>query len=425
MTRETAGAERRVARALSMAIEQPTVAGGDPAPFLRLHAVLRALFPRFFEAARVRTVDGGALLCCLPGQRSARPLLFLSHLDVYPVRQGEGWQHPPFEGAVTGGYVYGRGSLDMKGHLIALLTAAESLLEKNGRPQNDVWFAFSCDEEVRGTSMGHMCDILLQEGVRPAFVLDEGGAVTRLERMCVSPAALIGVEEKGHLRMTLTDPADGDAARLLRAAEKLLRMRFQAGLTPVTLDMLAALSPIMNGPRRLAAAHPRLCRSALLRDLNRTVYGRSLSQTRLAISRLSGDAHRGEAAGVTFEASVLPGDSAARMLKRMERMLARDGVLLTVEQFDEPSATSPCCGAAWDALTTAVQVHFPGVPCVPYLLTGGSDARRMERVCPFIYRFSPFSLTASDIALMHSLNEKISVENLVRGVAFFKQMLLA
>ena len=96
-----------------------------------------------------------------------------------------------------------------------------------------------------------------------------------------------------------------------------------------------------------------------------------------------------------------------------------------LENMRLTSLVSPTSGSAWDALTTAVQVHFPGVAAVPYLLTGASDARRMEPLCPYIYRFSPFLLPPEELRREHGIDERISIENLIKGTAFFKQMLMA
>ena len=86
---------------------------------------------------------------------------------------------------------------------------------------------------------------------------------------------------------------------------------------------------------------------------------------------------------------------------------------------------SPAHGPSWDALTTAIQVHFPGVPIVPCLLAGGTDSRRMELICKNVYRFSPFILPPEELARTHNYDERLSVENLLRGVSFFRQMLQA
>ena len=373
-------AEKRVARALSLAVQQPTLALGPEAPFLQLHTILRELFPRVFSLYQAQIVDRRALLLHLPGAGMAQPLLFLSHLDVAPIRSPESWELPPFSGEIRDGFVYGRGTADMKGHLIALLTAAESLLEGGVRPRADLYFAFSCDEEVRGGSMQSICRLLMARNVKPAFVLDEGGSVTTLQapRNC-----------------------------------------------PATEQMLSGLSGELTGYGRFCAAHPRLMRQPLLRKLDSTHYGRALTRTQLMISAMGGDVLQGDDASITFQASILPGDSADGLLRRVERVISDTRILVTVKQMDEASVVSPIQGTAWEALTTAIHVHFPGMPIAPYLLTGASDARRMEPICPYIYRFSPFVLPPEELAKMHHPNERISIENLLRGTAFFRQMLMA
>lgn len=422
---QQAAVEKRVARALSLAVQQPTLAAGPEAPFIQLHTILRELFPALFSAGAWETVAGRALLGCLPGGGNAQPLLFLSHLDVAPIRSPEKWTAGPFSGDIRGGFVYGRGTADMKGHLIALLTAAEALLSQGFRPRGDLWFAFSCDEEIRGGSMQSMCRLLEARGVRPAFVLDEGGSVTALPTLCEKQAALIGVGEKGRMCFTLTADGEGATEALLHAAERLLRMRFLPRICPVTSRMLSALSGEMTGSLRFCAAHPGLLQGRLLRKLEGTVYGRALSRTQLMISALRGDALRGQKAAITFQAAILPGDGAEELLRRIERVISDDRILVTVDVMDEPSLISPAEGMAWDALTTAIQVHFPHTTIAPYLLTGGSDARRMEPLCPFIYRFSPFLLPPEELSRVHGVDERLSIENLLRGAAFFRQMLMA
>ena len=417
--------EKRAARALALAVQQPTLAGGPDGPFTRLHTLLRELFPLFFSRAETEWTDGRALLLRLPGMEDAPPLLFLSHLDVAPVLQPDQWEEPPFSGEIKDGFVYGRGTADMKGHLIALLTAAEALLESGARPRADLYFAFSCDEEVRGGSMRKMADLLKARNLRPAFVLDEGGAVTNLPTLLDKNTALVGVCEKGRMRFSLTAQGENAPEALLRSAERLLRMRFSARIAQPVAAMLEALSAEMAGYPRFCAAHPHLMRQPLLQMLDQTHYGRALTRTQLHLSALRGNAMLGEMAAMTFQAAILPGDSAQELLHRIERVIGDSRILVTVDEMDEPSTLSPAHGRAWEALTTAIQVHFPGVAIAPYLLTDASDARRMEEICPYVYRFSPFILPDGEMHRMHRPNERLSIENLLRGAAFFRQMLLS
>ncbi len=425
MAGERAAVERRAARALSLLVQQETLSTAGDGAFTQMHTVLRELFPRFFAAAECEIVKTRNLLIRLPGIGTAQPLLFLSHIDVAPVRGAGAWSYPPFSGEVREGYVYGRGTADMKGHLTALLTAAEGLVAEGWMPGGDLWFAFSADEEIRGGGMQEMCRLLMARGVAPALVFDEGGSITTLPSLCEKEIALVGVQEKGRMCYSLTADGDHAAEALLRAAERLTQMRFTPTICETTMQTLTAVSDEMTGHLRFAAAHPRLFKMTLRRVLDKTYYGRALTRTQTMASALRGDALRGEEAKITFQASILPGDSAEELLERIGRVIHDERVLVTVDVMDEPSARSPAEGAAWEALKTAIMVHFPHTVIAPYLLTGASDARRMEPLCPYVYRFSPFILPQGELSRVHGVDERLSIENLLRGTAFFRQMLMA
>ena len=413
-------------RALALAVMQPTVSGNDAACFRRLHTLLRQLFPLVFSCGGCETVDGGALLIRLPGQRRAKPLLFCAHLDVVSAGDPDRWICPPFSGTVKDGYIYGRGTADMKGHLIALLSAAEGLLREGWQPAGDVWFAFSCDEETRGGSMAAMARLLKSRGVEPAFVLDEGGNVSHPYALTRRDAAYVGVCEKGRLLFSLSCEGAGAMEQLVRAAARIRRIRPRYRLCAPVLDqMLPAMRPLLSRGARFCLRYPRLFSYAVLLRLRRTAMGRAITQTQLSLWRQSGDALMREVPTLHYSASVLPGDETQRLLRRVQRAIARTPIRLSVSVLEEPGNLSPAQGLSWDALCTAIQVHFPGMRVVPCLLAGGTDSRRMEGLCPCVYRFSPFILPPEELARTHNYDERLSVENLRRGVSFFRQMLQA
>lgn len=419
-TRDTA------VRALSLAIMQPALSGDDVRSFQRLHTLLRQLFPRAFSYGTCETVDGGALLLHLPGSQSARAIVFCAHLDVVSAGDPRRWTYPPFSGRVEKGFIYGRGAADMKGHLIALLSAAEGLFREGWQPASDLWFAFSCDEETRGGSMASMARILRERGVRPVFVLDEGGNVSHPYTLAPQDAAYVGVCEKGRLLFTLRCEGERAMERLARAAVRVGRIRPRYRLcAPVADLMLPAMRPLMRRQARFFLRYPRLFGHALLMELRRTPMGRAITQTQLSLWKQNGDALMRDIPTLHYSASVLPGDETQTLLARVERILARTPIALSVSVLEEPGAVSPARGPSWDALTTAIQVHFPGRVIVPCLLAGGTDSRRMEAICPNVYRFSPFVLPPEELARTHNYDERLSVENLLRGVSFFRQMLQA
>ena len=256
------------AQTLALALAQRTEAKQEPdsqalTPFLQLHEVFRQAYPVFFEEADVQVVAGGSLLMLLPGAQKARPLLFVGHLDIMPVEPGteELWDFPPFAGAAADGYVWGRGALDMKGHLVALLEAAESLLKAGWRPSTDVWFAFSQDAQIHGPSARQMCRILQAQGVEPSFILDGGGWVEE-------DFALVGVAEKGYADISLSITSEGGDASLAKqpaSLEKLALAAAQAVRHPMPCHlcepvewMLRAMAPRFPFWKRVVTAYPRL-----------------------------------------------------------------------------------------------------------------------------------------------------------------------
>ena len=416
----------RAVRALSLAIMQPTISGDGAGCFQRLHTLLRQLFPLVFTRGVSETVDGGALLIHLPGRKNARALVFCAHLDVVSAGDPARWRDPPFSGAVRDGYIYGRGAQDMKGHLIALLCAAEELLEEGWQPAGDIWFAFSCDEETRGGSMASMARILESRGVRPVFVLDEGGQISHPYALSRQDAAYVGVCEKGRLLFSLSCESADALETLARAAVRIARIRPRPRLcAPVKDMMLPAMQPVLSRGLRLYLRYPRLFGRPLLLRLRRTPMGRAVTQTQLSLWKQDGDALMREIPTLHYSASVLPGDETQRLLRRVQRRIARTPIRLRTAVLEEPGQVSPVHGVSWDALSTAIQVHFPGTLIVPCLLAGGTDSRHMESICPNVYRFSPFILPPEELARTHSYNERLSIENLRRGVSFFRQMLEA
>lgn len=414
----------RAVRALSLAIMQPTVSGGDPQPFYRLHTLLRQLFPRLFAHASCEVIGELSLLIHLPGRQNARPMLFLSHMDVVDAGDEMRWTHAPFGGEIMDGYIYGRGAADMKGHMIALLTAAEDLLEEGWNPAGDIYFAFSSDEEQRGGSMEKIACILRDRGVKPAFVLDEGGSVSNPYVIAQESAAYVGVAEKGRLLFSLSCEGMYAMEKLSKAASRIARTHPVGRLcAPVMEQMLPAMRPIMTRRDRYCLRYHQFTKKHMIYRLSRTAAGYAVTHTQLMLWKQQGDALLREKPTLYYSASVLPGDSTEKLLDRVRRIIRGTDITLTLGCLEEPGNLSPAQGLAWDALVTAIQVHFPGKMIIPALMPGGTDARRMESICPHVYRFSPFILSQEELSRTHSYDERLSIENLSRGVSFFRQML--
>ena len=125
----------------------------DAGAFRDFHDFLQSAYPLVHEHARRTIVNDYSLVFHLPGSdTSLEPVLFMSHMDVVPIEEisRDQWTHPPFAGTVDDGIIWGRGSVDDKIGVIALMEALELHLAKNVQPKRSIYFAFGHDEEVGG-----------------------------------------------------------------------------------------------------------------------------------------------------------------------------------------------------------------------------------------------------------------------------------
>ena len=181
---------------LQALVRIPTVSRQDPADedasaFERFHEELRAQFPRLHDELELTPVTDHGLLFHWRGRADARPIVLMAHLDVVPVDDDAIWRHPAFGADIVDGQVWGRGTLDDKGSLVAICEAVERLLEQGFVPAQDVWLSFGCDEEVSGKAAPAAVEILRERGVEPWFVLDEGGAVAHEAFPGVAPPVAV------------------------------------------------------------------------------------------------------------------------------------------------------------------------------------------------------------------------------------------
>lgn len=214
-----AAADARAIERLRALVRIPTIARPTSGPgpradrdaFERFIAALPEQFPRVhaaLERERLGTDPEGSIGYTLlyrwrgsEPEGAGSPTVLMAHYDVVPATD-EGWTHPPFAAELVEHegepVVWGRGAIDDKGALAAVLEAVERLLEAGFAPRHDVLLLFGHDEEVAGTGARAVVAALQERRIRPALVLDEGGAIVEgVFPGLHEPAALVGVTEKG------------------------------------------------------------------------------------------------------------------------------------------------------------------------------------------------------------------------------------
>ena len=187
---------------LAALIRCKTVSYNDPAleddaEFRKLVDLLPTLYPKVFEACDFQEIPSRGLLFRWPGKTAGDPAVLMAHYDVVPADEAK-WEKPPFAAIIENGVLWGRGTLDTKVTINAILSAANHLIGAGWQPEKDIYFAFSGGEEVNGKGAENIVDYFIANGIQPAIVVDEGGAVVENVFPGVKePCGLIGIAEKG------------------------------------------------------------------------------------------------------------------------------------------------------------------------------------------------------------------------------------
>jgi len=395
------------------------------------------LYPRVHERLELEHVAPSGLLYRWRGRSDADPSVLMSHYDVVPA-DASAWKHPPFCGEVHDGELWGRGALDTKLTLCAVLEAVESGLAEGFEPANDIYLSFAGDEEVIGETAPRIGDRRESRGIRPALVLDEGGAVlSGVFPGIPGPAAMIGVAEKGMMDLELTvhgrgghasaPPRHTAAGRLARAVIRAERRRMRPRLTRTVRAMLAGFAPHAPFPMRLAVRVLRSAGPVGARILS--FGGRQLGaavRTTVAFTMLEGSPQANvlpSAARAVANIRILQGDTMEKAIARIRRAVRDPGVSFAVLQGNEPSPESPADSDAWRKVRDATARIWPDAPAVPYLMTACTDARHFCRLSQHVFRFSPMEITQEQLATIHNADERVSTAAVAKCIAFYRAVI--
>lgn len=412
----------------------------DWAAFDAFMAALPELYPRM-HAVLDREQHGHSLLYRWRGAGDGAATVLMAHYDVVPAT-GEGWEHPPFGAELTGSgddrVLWSRGTLDDKGALVAILEAVEALVAAGHTPAADVYLSFGHDEETVGSGARAIVASLAERGVRPALVLDEGGAVVEgVFPGVTKPIAVVGVSEKGitSVRLTVeqhgghasTPPKLAATVRLARAITRLNARPFPARLTETNLQMVETLGAHATGPLRAVFTRARRLKPVLVPVLGRlSDETRAIVRTTTAVTQLTGSLAANalpETATAVLNVRIAVGSSVAETVAHLRRAI-RDP-LVRIETIDpaEPSPVSPTSGPEWDAVAGAVAAAHPDAVVTPYIMLAASDGRHFTAISDAVYRFTPFEMSAEERGTLHARNERIHVATWLRGIRFYEEVL--
>ncbi len=423
----------------------------DPSAFRQLHAILQSSFPKAHEVLERETVNELSLLYCWPGKDpSLAPILVMSHLDVVPVESSslDQWKHPPERGVVAEGFVWGRGALDVKSGVIAIMGAVEHLAGRGFAPERTIYLAFGHDEEVGGQEGNAAIARLLGDRLpagdqRLSYVLDEGGAI--LDGVIPGaprPVAFVAIAEKPTAIFSVVARGEGGhgsmrgRSAISNLAEAIVRLDKNPPpirMPQATLTLLDYLGPEMPFLQRVVLGNRWLFRGLVGRRFAQSPSTAAVVRSTLNFTQIGTQTATNQNAALataTINARLLPGDTAedllAYIMQVTDDMRTKDGrraIACTLAQPPDVAATSPVDCAEFLALQRTIHEVFPEVIVAPGLTAVGTDSRWYYDLTKHVYRFIPMRFQPDDLARLHGIDERISVQNLGEVARFYVQLI--
>jgi carboxypeptidase PM20D1 len=433
--------EASITAHMSQAIQFRTISTGDPTTqdftaFKAFTQWVTATYPELSAVIPLEIIAEHTLLYRWQGSNpDLKPILLTAHYDVVPVAPGTeaNWTHPPFAGVVTDGYVWGRGALDNKNGVIVMLEAVTKLVKEGFVPERTLYLSFGHDEEIGGVSGAKsVADLLQSQGVQLAWTIDEGSSIaTGLFPGFETPVAMINVAEKGSMTLDITANGPGGHSSipaaevpidiLAQALVKLRKRPVPGGLDGVTIETLEGIA--RRGPYalRVLVANRWLFGGFLEKQLTANSFTDAMTRTTTAPTLLRAGIKTNvisPTATATVNFRLHPRDTPESVKAHVVAAIDDERIDVKFRGEGMSSLASPVSSRDSQGYQTIAKVArqvFGDLIIVPGLTVGGTDSKHYNRVADDSYRFQYMLISPQDIAGLHGTNERITIDNLVKG----------
>jgi carboxypeptidase PM20D1 len=417
-----------VIRVRTIAAEELT--GTQRDEYLSLHRTLLKQFPRVHTTLEVRTSQDLSLLYIWSGRNPKLPGVLLSgHYDVPYVdpKKVDQWKVQPFSGQVQEGFVWGRGAMQGKGQMVAILQAVEILLRKGCIPERTVYLAFGHDY-LSGGKMGacRTAVYLKKAGIKLEVVLDEGDWISNSHLPGMTgPAAMIGVTERGHIRFDFkthnTKRIDNKVSILTHALTRLSDHPLPVSIKEIR-ETYRGLVGAIGYPQQVVFANTWLLSPLAKWLVQKQPSAEMRSRTQFVPIRFEGSREKAQAEVDVF---LMPGETIAAVTDHVRKAVQDERVVFQ-PQADlawEAPVISSSQSPAYQTVERAILEIYDGIPITPVIQPWPGDARFYTSICKNVFRFTPLMIPPEDDLQPEGINERIRVRSLVKMTQFYIRLL--
>jgi acetylornithine deacetylase/succinyl-diaminopimelate desuccinylase-like protein len=400
----------------------------------------RILDSEGIEATILDTAELGPgranLYARLKGNGSKRAVALVHHMDVVPVAR-EYWSVDPFAGTIKDGYLYGRGTLDMKGSGVAQLMAMIAI-KRSGVPLNrDIVYIANADEELgsrgalvfveRHRDLLKDVEFLATEGGDNSF---ENGtlryvAVGAAEKRAIWQHLVVkGVPSHGS-RPTKQNPVP----KLVAALDRIAHWETPLTLTPVTTKYFHDIARFYPEPKRgwLTNISASLKNPSAREWITSDIYWNAVLRNTISLTVLSGSNKTNvipAEASADLDIRLLPDQDTAAFLAQLKKVAGDTAVHFSGLSIVKPSLSSPPKSDFVRAVERAVKDRDPNVFVTTPMYTAATDRPTYQRAGIIAYGIDPFKVPSAELQTgMHGNDERLAVSNIGWGVHFVYDIL--
>ena len=429
---------------LSRALQIKTVSKGDTLPidtaeFVAFRQFLESSYPLIHRQLQRQIFNEFSYLYRWKGKDSSlAPWVLMAHTDVVPVEAAveKNWSVPSFSGAIKNDTIWGRGAVDDKSSVIAIMEAIENLLQLGFIPERTIYIALGHDEEVAGRRGARVIsDWMREQKIRPAFVLDEGGQIdTEHFKELGRPVAIIATGEKGYTNIDLSVelpgghssmPAKETAIDILNKAVVAVREKQIPGsITPVVEEMIRRTTAPGPFLKRMVTHNLWLTEPLVKMEMEKSKETNALIHTTLVPTIVQGgikDNVIPSTAKATFNSRILQGQSSDDVLAFVKKAVNDERVLIKkqTKSLMEPSSITPFRDPSFLQLERIIKNSVPNVIVSPFLMIGASDSRYFRDFSEAVLNFSAIQ----NMKGFHGIDERIGIKDLDRMIWFYQELL--